>query len=95
MIVSRGGDTLAQQISFASAGALLGALPGAFVAYSQFSKDGKIDTHNLIALLIAFGGGIVAIACACVHWRNKSYPEKVLASILERKNVPPSAISHG
>jgi hypothetical protein len=92
LIVAKGGDSLAQQLAFASGGAFLGALSGAFAAASQFSKDGKIDLSYLIALLISFAGFIVSVVCICIHKRQKSYPDRLLADILARKNVPPPSI---
>jgi peptidoglycan/LPS O-acetylase OafA/YrhL len=90
LMIAKGGDAMAQQISFASAGAFLGALPGAFAAAIQFSKDGKIELPSLIALLVACAGLIVAVVCASIHKRHKTYPDHLLAQILARKNFPSS-----
>lgn len=93
VIVAKGGASLAQQIAFASGGAFLGALPGAFAALTQFSKDGKIELPSLIALIIAFAGLLVSLACVYIHRSQKTYPDRLLSDILARKNLqPPSAV---
>ena len=92
LMVAKGGDSLAQQLAFASGGAFLGALPGAVAAALQFSKDGKIDLPYLAALLISFAGLIVSLVCVSLHKRQKAYPDKLLADILARKNLPPPSV---
>src|ERR1700704_999932 len=90
VMVAKGGDSLAQQLALAFGGVAAGATPGAFAAISQFNSTGKIDLTYLIALVLSFCGIAVAVACGCIERRHKSYPTKLLESILARKSVPPS-----
>ena len=86
LIVSKGGDALAGQLSLAAGGVAAGAVPGAIAAISSLVSSGKIDDPvTLVALILVITGASVSIVCACIHRRHKSYPQKLLESILSRK----------
>ena len=88
IMISKGGDILAQQIAILACGAALGSMPGAFVAVTQVLSGKPLDVNNLVALLIAIAGLVTSIACWCVYSRQKTYPEKLLEEILARKRGP-------
>jgi hypothetical protein len=91
MTVANGGDTLPQQVALLFGGAVIGGLPGAFSAYSQYQQpNGRPDVGSIVAFVLVVAGVVVILVCAAIHRRHKTYPQRVLGQILSRKNCTES-----
>jgi beta-glucanase (GH16 family) len=85
MTISKGSDTLSLQISLTSAGVALGAIPGLVQSWQSLGQPGGGVPFS-VNLAIFLAGVVSAILLFIVHWRAKTFPDRIMAEILARHN---------
>lgn len=87
VVIAKGGDTFALQVAVACGGTFVGALPNAIVGLQQYlSTTPHLEAGNFVALMLAFGSLLGCALGACIHRKQRTYPDLLLKEILSRKN---------